>query len=488
MILYNRFDMNRIVLIICTLFVSSSLMAQQELSLKEVLDIAAEKSIQGRINNNRFISGRLDYEIFQKSMLPSLTLTSTIPNLNRSLDKITLPDGSDSYVQRSQMISNVGLNVSQPLIWTGGNIFVNTSLERIDLFGNQNTTNYLSNPLSFGISQPIFGFNPFKWNRKTAPIDAEVNNKKRVENQEDLAIRTVQLYYNWLLADAQLELAKTFQENNDTIYQVSKGRYEMGRIAENDLLQAELNMLNSDIDVKQNALNYSLSKMRLEQFINESLNDRVPFVDTNINEIEVPIGKAIDLARANLSTYGEYENQRILSEREVARNRANNSPTVSVFGSYGLTQSAPTFDAVYDNPVDRELIVVELDVPLYQFGFNRSRTERAKTEQLIIEDQITLDQIALEQTLFERISSFTLLQDQVKIAKRADEVANKGYQVTRQRFMIGKIDLLELNQAISRKTSARIAYINALRDYWTAYFEIRKLTHYDFLNNKELKP
>jgi outer membrane protein TolC len=81
-----------------------------------------------------------------------------------------------------------------------------------------------------------------------------------------------------------------------------------------------------------------------------------------------------------------------------------------------------------------------------------------------------------------------LLQDQVKIAKRADEVANKGYQVTRQRFMIGKIDLLELNQAISRKTSARIAYINALRDYWTAYFEIRKLTHYDFLNNKELKP
>ncbi len=143
---------------------------------------------------------------------------------------------------------------------------------------------------------------------------------------------------------------------------------------------------------------------------------------------------------------------------------------------------------MYDNPVDRELIVVELDVPLYQFGFNRSRTERAKTEQLIIEDQITLEQIALEQTLFERISNFTLLQEQVKNTKRADEVANKGYQVTRQRFMIGKIDLLELNQAVSQKTAARIAYINALRDYCTAYFEIRKLTHFDFVNNKEIQP
>jgi outer membrane protein len=58
--------------------------------------------------------------------------------------------------------------------------------------------------------------------------------------------------------------------------------------------------------------------------------------------------------------------------------------------------------------------------------------------------------------------------------------------VTRQRFMIGKIDLLELNQAVTRKTSARMDYINALRDYWTAYHEIRKLTHFDFKSNQAI--
>lgn len=461
-----------------------SLTGQTPLSLSEALEIAADKSVQTKINQNQFVGGQLDYDIFRKSMLPSFTLTSTLPNLNRSLDKITLPDGSDSYVQRSQMVSNVGLNVNQPLVWTGGNIYFNTSLERIDLFGNNRSTNYLGTPISIGFSQNLFGFNPFRWSRKIAPINFEVAEKLSVENAEDVSITTVQLYYEWLLADIQYELAKNFQSHNDTIYQISQGRFEMGKIAENDLLQAELNSLNSNIDVKQSELRLQVSKMRLEQYINQSLDNRNPLVDTVIREINVPIMQAVELAQQNLSTYEEYERQLIQANREVARARSNNSPTINVFASFGLTQSAVNPEDVYQNPTDRELVVVEMDVPLYQFGFNKAQTDRAKVEQQIIQDQIQLDQQRLEQTLYERITNFTLLQEQVKIAKRADVVANKGYTVTRQRFMIGKIDLLELNQAVTRKTSSRIAYINALRDYWTAFFEIRKLTHYDFENDK----
>ncbi len=470
------------------LFLSALLFAlsgfsQDELTLNQVIEKALNQSIQSKINLRQVSIGQLDYDIFRTSMMPSLSMNATVPNLNRSLDRITLPDGTDNFVQRSQMYSTLGLSVNQPLIWTGGNIYFNSQMQRIDIFGENPSTSYLANPVSFGFSQPIFGFNNFRWARKISPLQFKITQKQTIENKEDVAIRAVQLYYNWLSAEAQFELAKNFRNHNDTIYQISKGRYEMGKIAENDLLQAELNSLNSNIQVKQTDLQLTLSKMRLEQFMVDQLLDRSPTLDTNLEEINIPIDKAILLAQESMSTYDSYEMQLIAAEREVARARSNNSPTVNLFATYGLTNSGADVNAALANQQDRQLVVLDLDVPIYQFGYNQKQTQRAKINQEIVAYDLQLQQQALEQMIFERISNFTVLQTQVAIARKADEVANKGYLVTRQRFMIGKIDLLELNQAVTRKTTARMDYINALRDYWTAYYEIRKLTHFDFKSN-----
>lgn len=466
------------------LVLSSQVMAQNNvLTLDQVIEKAHSQSIQSKINLRQSGIGQLDYDIFKTSMLPSLSLNATLPNLNRSLDRITLPDGKDEFVQRSQMYSTVGLNINQPLIWTGGNVYFSSQMQRIDIFGNNPSTSYLANPVSFGFSQPIFGFNGYKWSRKISPLQYEVTRKVTIENKEDVSIRAVQLYFTWLSAEAQYELAQNFKSHNDTIYQISTGRYDMGKIAENDLLQAELNMLNSDIQVKQAELALNLSKMRMEQFIMDQLLDMQPALDTNLEEIHIPIDKAILLAQENLSSYDNYKSQVFAAEREVARARSNNSPTMNIYGTYGLTNTAGTVTDALGNPIDRELLVMQMDVPIYQFGYNQKQTKRAKLNQESVAYDLQLQQQALEQMIFERISNFTLLQNQVKIARRANEVANKGYMVTRQRFMIGKIDLIELNQAVARKTSARMDYINALRDYWTAYYEIRKLTHFDFKTN-----
>lgn len=478
--------MTRTTTLFIALIFALSGFSQNHLTLTEVIEKAQTQSIQSKINLRQISIGALDYGIFKTSMLPSLSLNATLPNLNRSLDQITLPDGTDNFIQRSQMFSSVGLNVNQPLIWTGGNISFNSQVQRIDIFGDNQSTSYLANPVSIGFSQPIFGFNNFRWSRKIAPLEYEVNEKQTIENREDIAIRAVQLYYDWLSAEAQFELAQNFNNHNDTIYQISTGRYEMGKIAENDVLQAELNSLNSDIQVKQTQLQLRLSEMRLEQFLMDQLLDRTPILDTNIEEINIPIDKAILLAQEELSTYTSYEMQLLAARREVARAKSNNSPTVNLFATYGLTNSAAELDAALGNPQDRQLVVLNLDVPLYQFGFNQKQTERAKINQEIVAYDLQLQQQSLEQMIFERISNFTVLQSQVAIARRADEVANKGYVVTRQRFMIGKIDLLELNQAVTRKTTARMDYIRALRDYWTAYHEIRKLTHFDFKSNQAI--
>jgi len=58
--------------------------------------------------------------------------------------------------------------------------------------------------------------------------------------------------------------------------------------------------------------------------------------------------------------------------------------------------------------------------------------------------------------------------------------------VTNGRYLAGKVGILELNNARDTKDSAIRNYIDALRQYWNAYYELRTLTLYDFQERKLL--
>jgi len=61
------------------------------------------------------------------------------------------------------------------------------------------------------------------------------------------------------------------------------------------------------------------------------------------------------------------------------------------------------------------------------------------------------------------------------------------FQVAYERFRIGKISVLELNNADTKKDSNRRAYIQAMQNYWNYFYNIRSLALYDFINRKPLE-
>ncbi len=95
--------------------------------------------------------------------------------------------------------------------------------------------------------------------------------------------------------------------------------------------------------------------------------------------------------------------------------------------------------------------------------------------------------IDFDQNLTLDVEQFNLQAEQVAIAAKSDTVAAKMYEVTKARFLIGKIAVLELNNADTRKDQNRRAYVQALQNYWNYFFNIRTLALYDFLNRKPLE-
>ena len=72
-------------------------------------------------------------------------------------------------------------------------------------------------------------------------------------------------------------------------------------------------------------------------------------------------------------------------------------------------------------------------------------------------------------------------KNQLFIAAKSDTVAQKRYEITQQRYLIGKVnDVLELNNAQIDSDRSQKEYSRTLQSYWINYFELRKLTLYDF--------
>ena len=85
-----------------------------------------------------------------------------------------------------------------------------------------------------------------------------------------------------------------------------------------------------------------------------------------------------------------------------------------------------------------------------------------------------------DENIFLQVMQFNLQDDQVRIASKADTIADLRYEVTKQRFLIGKIDVLDLNVALEEKDVARRGYVEALRNYWNYYYDLRGLTLFDW--------
>jgi len=126
-------------------------------------------------------------------------------------------------------------------------------------------------------------------------------------------------------------------------------------------------------------------------------------------------------------------------------------------------------------------------MPILDWGLGRGRYKMAQSNLELA--QVTSDQalVDFEQNLILDAEQFNLQKAQVAVAAKSDTVAMRMYEVTKQRFLIGKIAILELNNADTKKDQNRRNYIQALQNYWNYFYNIRNLALFDFVNRKPLE-
>jgi len=200
----------------------------------------------------------------------------------------------------------------------------------------------------------------------------------------------------------------------------------------------------------------------------------------------VDAAKALEEAKKNRSKSVELTRRLMEAEMRLARAKSQSGLNASVTGLIGLSQTAESLDGVYKNPLDREEVAVRLNIPIADWGKAKARRAIAKANQEFITMDVEQERINFEREVLLHVQQFDMVKNQVQLAFRAFEIAEKREDITRKRYLIGKIEVIDLNLAIREKNEALAAYMRSLRAYWTSYYQLRSLTLYDFENGKTL--
>ncbi len=461
---------------------------EKTLNLEDVLNLAHEQSPQAMLARHTYRASYWEYRTYVGKYLPNLSLSATIPDINRSIESVVQPDGTEKFVSRNIMNNDASLNLSQNIGLTGGSIFMASDLARIDILGGGSNFAYSSTPISIGFSQPILKYNPMIWERRIAPLKYEEAKKSYLKSMEDVSLRAISLFFDLAASQLNLQTANFNYSNADTLYKIAKGRYNIGTIAENELLQMELSLLNAGTQQNEAKVDLELNKSRLRSFL--GFNEMVEIsliIPTTIPNLTVPYEKAYAEAMENHPDILDLQRQLLVAKMNVAQAKAGKRLNMSLYASYGLSQTGSTLPQAYKSPLDGEKITLGINMPILDWGMRRGQYKMAQSNEEVVRTTVQQAQTDFQQNVFLQVMRFNLMDDQFYIAAKADTIAQLRYDVTKQRFLIGKIAVLDLNVAMQEKDNAQRGYINALRNYWNNFYTIRELTLYDFIADKPIQ-
>jgi hypothetical protein len=461
---------------------------QTQFTLDDAIRIASDSSLAAFKAQNLYLSSYWEYQTYMAQKKPTLSLNTTPFDYNRALNKVYNSElNINQYIEQQYIYSYANASITQPLTLTGGDFYFDTELSRLQNFGSDKYTQFSTVPFRIGFSQPVLGYNTFKWQKKIEPVKYEKAQKSYIQSVESISIQVVDYFFDLLVARSKVVMAGTNLANADTLFGIGQKRLGIASLSLADVLTLKVDVLNA-----RNNLAEAKKQLKNAQFTFYSylrLNEQTLFnlsIPDTLAEFQVNFEGALQQAQQDNPDILNYQQQLLESASDLEKTRRQSLWNASISASYGLNQQSPALFGAYQNPLDQQRATISLTVPIVDWGQRKGKINMAKRNFEVT--KLTMEQAAIDfrQQIMIAVTNFNMQYDIVKSAHETQMVAKQAYEITKQRFLIGKADVNSLGLALNRQDQANLDYLGALRSYWKYYYTLRQLTLYDFKNKKTL--
>jgi outer membrane protein TolC len=456
------------------------------ISLEQTIYESGVHSVDALVAKNEFRTSYWGYRTYKAELLPEVLLDGTLPYYSKSYNQFQNADGTYTYVSNDYSRMDASISINQNIPWTGGQLSVNTNLQRLDQFSNNTATQYMLMPAAVTLTQPLFGFNRMKWLQKIEPVKYKEAKAQLVSQLENVTITAITYYFNLLLGEMNLRIAVQNHQNSERLYTIAQARRNIGQISENDLMQLKVSCLKAEGYVTEAQSAFKANMFQLRSFLGYGENTvLIPSIPESLMDIQLDYLKVLELAAQNSVFSQSIRRRQLEASRNVSQAKAGRF-NMSLFLSFGLSGQDSHIPEIFNNLRGNQIVNLGVQVPILDWGKRKGQVKMAESNREVVQSQIEKDKIDFNQNIFLLVENFNNQAKQLAIASETDRIAQKRYETSIEAFILGKIDVLNLNDAQTSKDDARRRYIEQIYLLWSYYYRIRSLTLYDFANNCDL--
>ena len=453
---------------------------KMQLTLDDAILLARTRSVDAAVALNTLRTAYWEYRTFRAGLLPEVTFKATVPSYSKQYSSYQNADGSYSFVHNDNLSMTGSLSLEQRIWLTGGTISVTSSLDFMRQLSGTIGNRYMSVPVALRLTQPIFGVNDVKWNRKIEPTRYREAKADFISSTEEVAMTAIQYYFNLLSSRQNEASAHQNVTNSEKLYEVAIAKRKMGRISANDVLQIELNLLNSRSALTSCESQVKSDMFRLRTFLDlDTAVEIEPEIPHIIPHTKVDFDLALGYALENNAFVDNIRRRQLEADYQVAAAKGAQRQ-ISLFAQVGYTGTDRNFHGAYDPLNSNQVVEIGMSIPILDWGKRRGRVKVAQSNRDLVSSRMRKERAEFSENLYILVERFNNQQAQLDIARRADEIAMQRYDSSVETFMIGKISALDLNDSQTSKDSARLKYLSELFYYWYYYYQLRSLTLWDF--------
>lgn len=381
-----------------------------------------EKSYSYKITENEYRIQKIQNEFFHKSLLPKANLDFSFP-YQRSISDVTQPDGTIKFLERNYLNSNVILNVSQAIPFTGGTISLSNSLNYSRDFNN-NYTNFSSNWVSLSFQQPINGYNGYKWNRK---INHLIKKKDSIEYSKNIIRLKYEIAKAYIDAENTQRKSVLLKENInkfEALLNEFDEKYKHGRAIKTDVEQIELTLAKLKGYLKANSVEYESLLNQLKRKANVEFQDSITLKsveDTDYTVDKEELIKKMEEKGFNI----EWKINELQADANLEKIKKEGSISLNLQAGIGLNSSANEFSQLFNTPRQTQFITLGIKVPILDWGISKDKTQIAFIERENIKYKLEQERSKNIQIIEEIVNYYWSLKYQIQSLKQQIDLSDK---------------------------------------------------------------
>ena len=473
----------------CSIFNQAQAQRRVMLDLDRTVRLATDSSLSAQKYQSVYDATHYQYLSWQASRKPQFALESTPVTYERYMTQRYLSaEDIDTYRQQRMFYSQAGISATQTMERWGGQFYGSTQLGYLRTFGDQNQTQFMTVPISFGYKQDLLFYNPLKWAKQIEPLKLMTAEKTLAYGIETTSEEAVGKFFTLALAQDQLRMAEEYLASCDTIYAIAERRFKIASISKAELSILELQKTNA----RTTLANAKIARQRAVQDLaiylgRERTTDIELVIPTVMPSLHIDAAEAIQYARENNPQYLSSREAVTEAQRDAERARVEKNFSLSIDASVGLNQVADRFADAYRHPLSQDMATITLSIPLKDWGKRKNAwlAARSNVEATERAQQQTARDTELDVAL--TVADFNERQAIVETSRQALTIAEDAYAQTLQRFIKAQADAYSLSVAQSHWQTARQNQIASLQNYWLAYYHLRRLTLYDYQRHQVIK-